>query len=101
MGHKQKRVQTDRRQPRASTEAMTREPALELRLEEEDGDTIRRHGLKPKLKGGYDPYDQDPLKKKKIEVVRQSPDLRKLSEWIRLKREVEELKQQGDADTKK
>lgn len=101
MSHKQRKPQTDRREPEPPAAERAPEPALELRLEEDDGDTVRRHGLKPKLKGGYDPYDRDPLKKKKMEVVRQSPDLRKLSEWIRLKREVEELKKQSEADSEK
>ncbi|MEO7774009.1 MAG: hypothetical protein ABIT36_05925 [Steroidobacteraceae bacterium] len=78
-----------------------REPVPELKLEEED-DSLCRQGIKTNLKGGYDPYDRDPLKKaKKPATSHQRTDLRKLSEWIRLKREVEELKQKDDAEAEK
>jgi hypothetical protein len=71
----------------------------ELSLEDDDSELARRHGPKAKLKGGYDPYDRDPLASKKLPPGKQpSTDLRKLSEWIRLKREVEELRQQDEAE---
>ncbi len=42
--------------------------------------------------GGYDPYDAEPTARLKAPAGKHKPtDLRKLSEWIRLKREVEQL----------
>jgi hypothetical protein len=61
-----------------------------LRLELEDT------AVKPAAVAGYNPYDRDPVKAsppKKSAAARS--DLRKLSEWIKLKKEVESLK---DAD---
>ena len=61
-----------------------------LRLELEDT------AAKPAAVPGYNPYDRNPVKAgppKKPAAARS--DLRKLSEWIRLKKEVENLK---DAD---
>jgi len=43
---------------------------------------------------GYNPYNADPKGKSK-QPARKPTDLRKLSEWIRLHREIKELKKQG------
>ena len=43
---------------------------------------------------GYNPYDAVPNGKSR-EPGRKPTDLRKLSEWIRLHRQIEELKKQG------
>jgi hypothetical protein len=43
---------------------------------------------------GYNPYDAEPARTSK-EPRRKPTDLRKLSEWIRLQREVEDLKKQS------
>ena len=46
---------------------------------------------------GYNPYDAVPAAKAKAETAEQKPrptDLRKLSEWIRLQRQVAELNQE-------
>ena len=43
---------------------------------------------------GYNPYDAVPKGKSK-EAARKPTDLRKLSEWIRLHRQIEELKKQS------
>jgi hypothetical protein len=78
-------------------EVKTTEPEpLELKLEDEEQPPHAR--TVTKLKGGYDPYDRDPARKNKPQVANhEATDLRKLSEWIRLKREVEELKQKEEA----
>jgi hypothetical protein len=93
VGHKQKRLRTDERQPNPE------EPALELKLEGEDEESERRLGKKAPPKGGYDPYDRDPLRRTKDDKAGPAKtDLRKLSEWIRLTREVEEQKQRDEAE---
>jgi len=51
------------------------------------------------LRGGaYNPYDIDPaIGRKQLQPVAK-PDLRKLSQWLKLKREVEELKKEEPSD---
>lgn len=69
----------------------------ELELAEDDGPA---RGPRTKLAAGaYDPYNVDPKGGPKLAAVKSEPrtDLRKLSEWIKLKREVDELKAAGDA----
>lgn len=62
----------------------------ELSLE----DTIRgstRMGRRPKAAlNGHDPYDRD-SKERSRKMPARPTDLRKLSEWIRMKREIEAL----------
>jgi hypothetical protein len=50
--------------------------------------------------GGYDPYDTFPNVGQPGMAQRQA-DLRRLSEWIRLKRQVSQLKQRPETDAKK
>jgi len=48
---------------------------------------------------GYNPYDAEPAAKPKTEEQKTKPtDLRKLSEWIRLQRQVAELNQEKPKD---
>jgi hypothetical protein len=68
------------------------EPVIELSLEDEDALLARG---KPRLPAGaYNPYDVDPRAAKPVAGGGGNgvDHLRKLSEWIKLKREVEELK---------
>jgi hypothetical protein len=96
VGHKQKKLPTEARQPKGEA------PTLELKLEDDDGEMLRRLGPQAPVKGGYNPYDRDPQRRTKPEAVSHAnTDLRKLSEWIRLKREVEELKKQDEAQEPK
>jgi len=60
----------------------------ELRLLEESGS-------RPGLSLGYNPYDRDEPKTPVVAAPR--PDLRKLSEWIKLQKQVDALKNEGDA----
>jgi hypothetical protein len=65
---------------------------LELSLE----DTLAQHarGIPAKSRpatGGYNPYDAQPAGKS-TPAPRKQTDLRKLSEWIRLQRQVEDNK---------
>ena len=79
---------------------MSKKTEPELSLEDEDALLTRG---KPRLPAGaYNPYDVDP-KAAKAAAPGNRKDLRKLSEWIKLKREVDELKSaEGDpAVTKK
>jgi hypothetical protein len=77
------------------------EAALKLSLE----DTIaqKHRGVPTKSRTGvvgYNPYDAEPAAKPKAEELKPKPtDLRKLSEWIRLQRQVAELN--PDAPKKK
>jgi hypothetical protein len=49
--------------------------------------------------GGYNPYDAVPAANSKSEEAKPKPtDLRKLSEWIRLQRQVAELNQEKPKD---
>jgi hypothetical protein len=68
------------------------EKPVELSLEEEDA-LLARGTNKPLPQGAYDPYDVDPRRgRSSAGEAHGRTDLRKLSEWIRLKREIEELK---------
>lgn len=60
----------------------------ELRLLEESA-------IKSGLSAGYNPYDRDEPKAPTVMAPR--PDLRKLSEWIKLQKQVDALKNEGDA----
>ncbi len=60
----------------------------ELRLLEESA-------IRPGLSVGYNPYDRDEPKSPTVMAPR--PDLRKLSEWIKLQKQVDALKNEGDA----
>ena len=77
------------------------EAALKLSLE----DTIaqKQRGVPTKSRTGvvgYNPYDAEPAAKAKAAELKPKPtDLRKLSEWIRLQRQVAELN--PDAPKKK
>jgi len=71
-------------------------PAAPLSLE----DTLaeKQRGLSPRRRSGasgYDPYDAAPTTGPAATAGATS-DLRKLSEWIRLKRQIETLKKDGD-----
>jgi hypothetical protein len=70
------------------------EKPIELSLEDEDA-LLERSGGKALPKGAYDPYDVDP-RAPRVPAKTAGPaartDLRKLSEWIKLKREIEDLK---------
>ncbi|MEP7312127.1 MAG: hypothetical protein ABI859_06070 [Pseudomonadota bacterium] len=70
---------------RSSTSTTGKRKLTELSLVEDSG---------PKLLPGkaYDPYDKDPKLVGKAKLKAPKPDLRKLSQWIKLKREVDELK---------
>ncbi len=82
-------------EPKPATEA-------EVKLSLEDTIAQRMRGAAVKRTGvaGYNPYDAEPTAGSTgPDGKRKRTDLRKLSEWIRLKREVEELNQ--DAPKKK
>jgi len=76
----------------------------------EDTVAQQSRGLAPKGRTGavvgYDPYDaatSKPLKPAAVplpEENRKPTDLRKLSEWIRLQRQVQALKKEDEPDTK-
>jgi hypothetical protein len=72
------------------------EDGLSLSLE----DTVaqRMRGIAKRAKGGvvggYNPYDMEPTAPKKAEATEKPTDLRKLSEWIRLTRQVAALKKE-------
>jgi hypothetical protein len=70
---------------------VSKDKPIELSLEDED--ELLSRG-KPRLPAGaYNPYDVDPRTgKKTARAPAARTDLRKLSEWIKLKREVDELK---------
>ena len=72
---------------------MTQEKPVELSLEEEDA-LLARGASKALPQGAYNPYDVDPRRGKAPPpgAAGSRTDLRKLSEWIKLKREIEELK---------
>jgi len=77
-------------------------PATEAELSLEDTLARRMRGVAAKRTAvsGYNPYDAEPTAKPvSPDGKRKRTDLRKLSEWIRLKREVEQLNQ--DAPKKK
>ena len=70
------------------------------KLSLEDTITQRMRGLavKTRTTPGYNPYDTVPLDKSvdrgKNKLGKKPTDLRKLSEWIRRTREIEELKKE-------
>ena len=67
----------------------------ELSLEDTLSQKMRGIPVKTRTPvNGYNPYDAVPKGKSK-EAARKPTDLRKLSEWIRLHRQIEELKKQG------
>lgn len=69
----------------------------ELELAEDDGPRGPRSSL---AGGAYDPYNVDPKTGRKPVAAPKTEartDLRKLSEWIKLKREVDEAKSTDDA----
>jgi hypothetical protein len=75
------------------------EAEVKLSLEDTIAQKMRGVPVKRNVLGGYNPYDADPAAKLKNPADKRKPtDLRKLSEWIRLKREVAEL---NPADPKK
>jgi hypothetical protein len=68
------------------------EAEVKLSLEDTIAQKMRGVAVKRNVLGGYNPYDADPaVKPGNAEAKRKPTDLRKLSEWIRLKREVAEL----------
>jgi hypothetical protein len=79
------------------------EPSAELSLE----DTLsqKARGLRTAAKtgqSGYNPYDTEINDKTNASEKKKKPtDLRKLSEWIRLKREVEALDQEREKSAPK
>lgn len=72
---------------------MTSDKPIELSLEDENA-LLERGASKALPKGAYNPYDVDPRRGKT--AAEKAPaartDLRQLSRWIQLKREVDELK---------
>jgi hypothetical protein len=86
------KVNSDQSEPNSEVS----EDGLSLSLE----DTIaqRMRGVAKRAKGagvaGYNPYDMEPTAPKKAEVAEKPTDLRKLSEWIRLTRQVAALKKE-------
>jgi len=84
-----------RPQPEATAPA---DGDFELSLEDTVAQKMR--GVPVKVRTGfvgYNPYDALPAAKAKTKAAEQKPkatDLRKLSEWIRLQRQVAELNQE-------
>jgi hypothetical protein len=78
-------------------------PEAELKLSLEDTVSQKMRGVPTKSRTGvigYNPYDAEPAAKAKDAAAKPKPtDLRKLSEWIRLQRQVAELN--PDAPKKK
>jgi hypothetical protein len=70
----------------------------DLSLEDTLAQQKRGLNVRPKLKpeDGYNPYDTWPSIQEP-DATKRNTDLRRLSEWIRLKRQVESLKK-NDAD---
>jgi hypothetical protein len=56
---------------------------------------LEEHAIPAKVGGGYNPYDTFPNVRQTGVAARQA-DLRRLSEWIRLKRQVSQLKKTDD-----
>jgi hypothetical protein len=90
-------------QPEPDPEATP--PALEepnLSLEDTIAQKMRGVPVKARTSvGGYNPYDAEPAAKAKAKAETQkskTTDLRKLSEWIRLQRQVAELNQEKPKD---
>ena len=91
-------------EPPPGTKAQTDEDLpVVLNLSLEDTIAQKLRGVPTKSRTGvvgYNPYDAEPAAKAKAEAARRKPtDLRKLSEWIRLQRQVAELN--PDAPKKK
>ena len=83
-------------QNRNQSKAAASEEPSELSLEDTIAQNLR--GVPAKTRGvvsGYNPYDAGVAAKTPTAAPRKPTDLRKLSEWIRLTREVAELKKQG------
>lgn len=55
---------------------------------------LEEKAIPAKVGGGYNPYDTFPNVRQDGVAGRQA-DLRRLSEWIRLKRQVSQLKKSG------
>jgi hypothetical protein len=75
----------------------TDDGSMELSLEDTLAQRMRGVPVKARTTGGYNPYDAVPLGKAKEQGQdkrKQRTDLRKLSEWIRLTKEINELKKQ-------
>ena len=73
-------------------------PEAEVKLSLEDTISQKMRGVAARRTAvaGYNPYDADPAAAPKNPgSKRKHTDLRKLSEWIRLKREVELLNQEA------
>ncbi len=69
---------------------------LDADLSLEDTAAQRQRGLPARARtgaSGYNPYDATPAPKR-ADARRKPTDLRKLSEWIRLQRQVEESKKE-------
>lgn len=72
------------------------EPEVKLSLEDTVARRMRGITAKRSVVGGYNPYNAEPAATAKTPgSKRKKTDLRKLSEWIRLKREVELLNQEA------
>lgn len=76
---------------------------LNLSIEDTAAQKMRVAPGKVRVASGYNPYDAvAPLRqndpKKKEEEKRKPTDLRKLSEWIRMQRQVEALRKEKPED---
>jgi hypothetical protein len=67
----------------------------ELSLEDTLDQKMRGLPVKTRIPGGYNPYDAMAQGKSK-QAPRKPTDLRKLSEWIRVQRQVADLKKRED-----
>lgn len=93
-------MSTSKSDPPAKPPAAPEAPAeVEFELSLEDTMAQQRRGLAPKARKGdpHNPYDMllDASPPKLPDPKRKPTDLRKLSEWIRLQRQVEALKKNG------
>ena len=82
---------------------MSDKKPIELSLEDEDA-LLERGSGKSLPNGAYNPYDVDPRAVRppvKAAGSAARTDLRKLSEWIKLKREVEDLKAEEERAERK
>jgi hypothetical protein len=89
-------------QPKAAPADPAAPAEIEFELSLEDTLSQQRRGVSPQgNKGpvvGYNPYDTPVDAKKPVadpDAKRKPTDLRKLSEWIRLQRQVQALKKDG------
>jgi hypothetical protein len=69
------------------SESTARTGTFEMMLEEQ--------AVPAKVGGGYDPYETWPSVRTPGSTAKQA-DLRRLSEWIRLRRQVSQLKKSDD-----